>query len=230
MGLGNLANSDLVFKRKYRWAFEVQGLAVGDVPSHYVKLAARPNLAIDETEINFLHGTDYLPGKGKWESINVTYYDTDAKEMKPLWDWLASVYNFTDSEGIHQASTKRTYAGRGVLKLFDGCGNTMEVWELYDLWPTNINFGELDYSSSDVAEIELTLRYSRVEYQTKCGPDINPVCGGCGGIPLVSEGEAFRSYRLLDGSATPRVDSLKGGNLSSPLGVGIGSTRSGFFN
>lgn len=196
MGLGNLADADLVFKRKYRWAFEVQGLLRGDVPSHYVKLAARPNLTVEETEINFLHGTDWIPGKGKWETISVTYYDTNSRKMKPLWDWLASVYNFTDTIGLHQASTRQSYAGTGIIRLFDGCGKTMETWKLYNIWPTTMNFGELDYTSSETVDIELTLRYSAVEYSTSCGPPINPACGGCWGNS-VGGPQTFGNYPLI---------------------------------
>lgn len=217
MGLGHLADSDLVFKRKFRWAFEVQGLVRGDVPSHYVKLAARPNLNVEETEINYLHGTDWIPGKGKWETISVTYYDTNAVAMKPLWDWLASVYNFTDTVGLHQASTRRSYAGVGVLKLFDGCGTTMETWNLYNMWPQAINFGELDYSSSEEVNIELTLRYSAVEVLQNCGAPINPACGGCLGIS-VGGNNSFSNFPLIPPETLP---------LGAGIGSGQGSNNPG---
>jgi hypothetical protein len=209
MGLGLLSDGNLIFKRKYRWAFEVQGLVRGDVPSHYVRLAARPNLQIDEAEINYLHGTDWLPGKGKWQTITVTYYDTSSTKMKPLWDWLASVYNFTDAIGLHQASTRQSYAGVGIIRLFDGCGTTMEEWKLFGMWPQAVNFGELDYSSSETADIELTLRYNAVEYNSQCGPAINPACGGCFGTS-VGGNNTFNNFPLMPPA-------------SLPLGAGLGS-------
>jgi len=209
MGLGNLADANLVFKRKYRWAFEVQGLARGDIPAHYVRLAARPNLQIEEAEINYLHGTDWIPGKGKWQTITVTYYDTNSQKMKPLWDWLASVYNLTDAVGLHQASTRSSYAGIGIIRLFDGCGTALEQWKLFSLWPQAMNFGELDYSSSETVDIELTLRYSAVEYFSQCGPPINPACGGCFGTS-VGGPFTFTNFPLLPPS-------------SLPLGAGLGS-------
>lgn len=209
MGLRNLADANLVFKRKYRWAFEVQGLARGDIPSHYVRLAARPNLQIEEAEINYLHGTDWIPGKGKWQTITVTYYDTNSGKMKPLYDWLASVYNFTDAIGLHQSSTRSSYSGTGIIRLFDGCGTTMETWKLFTIWPQAVNFGELDYSSSETADIELTLRYSQVELINHCGPPINPACGGCFGTS-VGGPNTFYSYPLLPPA-------------SLPLGAGLGS-------
>jgi len=57
----------------------------------------------------------------------------------------------------------------------------LETWQLQHMWPTAINFGELDYSSSEEATIELTLRYSDVKYRSFC-PAFDPFacCDGCG--------------------------------------------------
>jgi len=78
MGIGPLGFRNLIFKRKFRFTFEVQGIC-GDssrsVPPHFVKVAARPNLSIEETEINFLNAKTWIPGKAAWETINVTYID-----------------------------------------------------------------------------------------------------------------------------------------------------------
>ena len=181
MGLGHLSDADLVFKRKYRWTLEIRGLCVGDIPPFYVKTAARPSLTIDETEINFLHGKTWIPGKGTWESLNVTYYDVKGNpNQSNLWSWLASVYNFTDPIGIHQASTARGYAGLGVLKLFDGCGTIMEEWNLHHVWPQAVNFGDLDYASSDEVVMDLTLRYGFAELiPTPCAAPVDPCGSGC---------------------------------------------------
>lgn len=187
MGLGELAGPDLVFKRKYRWTFEVQPFCGQAIPAHFVKLASRPNLTVEETEINFLHGKMWIPGKGSWETITVTYYDigNGGDGITGLFSWLATVYNFTDPVGLHQSSKKGSgigsggYSATGSLTLYDGCGVPMELWQLAHMWPQAINFGELDYSSSEEVTVELTLRYSEVEFTPLCGGSINPCCAGC---------------------------------------------------
>ncbi len=207
MGLGKLGLPNLVFKRKYRWTFEIQNLPVGNIPKHYVKLGARPNLSIEETEINFLHGKQFIPGKGTWETITVTYYDVAPQDasMAPLWGWLASVYDFMHPDNLYQASTKASYSGLGLILLYDGCGTILESWTLYDIWPQAINFGELDYSSSEECTIELTMRYSTVKYEPKCGQVVQPICGGCGnaaqnGSYLTTINAGF-SYVIVGGVA-----------------------------
>ena len=56
MGMDALGGDNVVFKRKYRWTFEIKtNCSGGRIPPFFVKLASRPNLTIEETEINFLN-------------------------------------------------------------------------------------------------------------------------------------------------------------------------------
>jgi hypothetical protein len=198
MGLNDLNASDVVFKRKYRWLFTIYtDCGSGIISSNWVKLASRPNLTIEETEINFLNGKMWIPGKASWETITVTYYDlagsTPVGSMDALYSWLATVYNFTTKAVPYSQSSKRGaaspggpgssggYAGVGILALYDGCGNPLEEWVLQNMWPQAVNFGELDYSASEEVTIELTLRYSEVQFTgvVGCSGNPYPCCTGC---------------------------------------------------
>jgi hypothetical protein len=183
MGIGVIGQPDIVFKRKFRWTFEVQGFCNNEknvIPEHFVKIASRPNVSIEETEINHLNAKTWIPGKASWEAITVTYIDVAHTEMRSLWNWLATTYDFTDPINLKQGN-KRDWDATGVLNLYDGCGVLLEGWQLQHMWPQAINFGDLDYSSSEEATIELTLRYSDVIYRSYC-PEFTPeaCCSGCG--------------------------------------------------
>lgn len=183
MGIGVIGRSDITFKRKFRWTFEILGFCndlKNKVPEHFVKVAARPNLSIEETEINHLNAKMWIPGKGTWDTLTVTYIDVANQEMNSLYNWLATVYDFTNPIQLGQAE-KRDWDATGVLNMYDGCGTLLESWILQHMWPSGINFGDLDYSSSDEATIELTLRYSDVQYRSYC-PDFTPkaCCSPCG--------------------------------------------------
>lgn len=171
MGMGHLGGQQLIFKRKFRWTFEVEGAF--KVERHFVKVAARPNLTVEETEINFLHAKGWIPGKAAWETVTVNYYDVASNENQNLWNWLASVYDFTDPVALKMGTMRADYAATGTITMYDGSGTSLEQWTLKDLWPQAINFGELDYSSSEECNIEVTLRFSNVEYQSLC-PNFKP--------------------------------------------------------
>jgi len=191
MGLGKLGFDNTVFKRKFRWTLEIIDICGnGVVPKDYVKIAARPSLAIEEQEINFLHGKTWIPGKGSWETITVTYYDVaNISDNFPLYNWLASVYEYSNPVTLRMGSSRRDYAGKGVLTLYDGCGQPLEEWVMRDMWPTAVNWGELDYSNSEEATIELTMRYSEVSYRSICPPFVpSSCCTPCGDLSSVAAG------------------------------------------
>jgi hypothetical protein len=182
MGIGRLGFSNLVFKRKFRFIFELFNICGnGFIPGHYVKVAARPKLQIEEQQLNFLNARKYVPGKGEWEPITVSYIDVATADIAPLYSWLASVYNFTNPITLEMGSATQDYTATGVLSLFDGCGQILERWTMQDVWPTNVDFGTLEYASSDEVNIELTLRYSSVSYEPLCPSfAIRNCCTPCG--------------------------------------------------
>lgn len=192
MGIGRVGGNDIIHKRKFRWTFACEREGGKRVPASFVKVAARPQIEVEETEINFLNAKTYIPGKGTWQSMTITYYDVtslDGVGNEELWSWLASVYNFIDNIALTQSSRRRGYGGTGICTMYDGCGQELEEWRLFDCWPQAMNFGELDYSSSEEATIEVTLRYSNVKYTNMCGLNPNVSCMGCGegmgGSPVV---------------------------------------------
>jgi len=192
MGMGELGGNDIVFKRKYRWTLGIQcHCSNANIPTYFVKLASRPNLTVEEQEINFLNSKMWIPGKASWETITVTFYDlagqASASGISALYSWIATVYNFTSNGAVRfsQASKKgavggtQGYAATANLNLYDGCGTNLENWQLGHVWPQAVNFGELDYTSSEEVTIEATLRYSDVQYTPLCGGLVAPCCTGC---------------------------------------------------
>lgn len=173
MGLGSLANSNTYFKRKYRWSFSLE-TPCGNVPENLVKISSRPQLTIEETTIDFMHGRMWIPGKGSWETMTVNYYDIAAgsEDISVLYSWLRTIYEFDEPIKLRQSSIRgsgstgapRGWGAKATLNLYDGVGTVVETWNLGMVWPTSINFGDLDYASSDIVEIELTLRYSEVKF------------------------------------------------------------------
>ena len=176
MGIGKVGIGDpeVVFKRKFRWTFEVEGNGFR-IPPYFVKVAARPNISFEDTEINFLNDKTWIPGKATWEAITVTYMDVagnltgDASGANlELYDWLVNVFDFTSPNRKFMNSKRCGYAGKATITLWDGCGTPLERWTISDAWPQAVNFNDLDYSSSDTVDIELTMRYSQVKFEHLC--------------------------------------------------------------
>ena len=187
MDMGALGAPDIIILRKFRFTFAVQNFCNGlSVPPSFVKIASRPSFTVEETELNYLNAKSWIPGKVSWETITVTYIDvanTNAGQQN-IYTWLASVYDFTEptdaQRGARMGSRRSDYAGQGILTMYDGCGAGLHQWTLNDLWPQAVNFGDLDYASSEESTIELTLRYSAAYYRPLCGiAPSNPCCTSC---------------------------------------------------
>jgi len=198
MGMGLLGglntsgqkNGSVGFKRKFRWTFRIDpNSAVAAIPENYVKTANRPTLNIEETTLHYLNGVMYIPGKGNWENLEVTYYDLyNASGIENLYTWIASTYNFLDPVALTQTSIRGNdgqnsggYSASGVLRAYDGCGDVVEQWNLGHMMIQSVNFGELDFSSSDEMTITLTLRYSECKFHPgPCTANFYASCDGCG--------------------------------------------------
>jgi hypothetical protein len=182
MGIGRLGDADIAHKRKYQWVMQVSYCNNRKtVPAYLVKTASRPNISIEEIEINFLNAKTWIPGKATPEAVTVTYYDVATDDNIELLSWLATIYDFSNPTCLNQNSRRSDYAGSIALAMLDGCGNPIELWGMNDAFPTSYNFGDLDYSASEVMEIEVSIRYSQLTYKNLCGnqPTRCP-CTPCG--------------------------------------------------
>lgn len=178
MGIGALGAPGVIIKRKFRWSISIL-TPCGFIPGIYCRSAARPSLEVESTQIDFLNATTWVPGKARWQPITLSFLDVADAQMTGLYNWIATIYNFTDPVVLGQGE-KTDWNGIATMYMYDGCGNVLETWTLGSCFPQSINFGDVDYSSSDLATIELTLRFSEVAYQGQCGvKNITPCCTGC---------------------------------------------------
>jgi hypothetical protein len=51
------------------------------------------------------------------------------------------------------------------IQQLDADGKVLEIWWLQEAFPAEINFGKLDYSSTDLVEISITWTYKSVKVQ-----------------------------------------------------------------
>lgn len=161
-------------KRKFRFLFEIQG--VTDISDPLVALpaqkATRPSINLKEMDVPHLQETLYLPGRPDWKQLSVTLYDVNKNH--PIWKWLLSFYNpgpVNPSEGQilggAQANSPgyfgfaKSFKKDSILYTLDGCGNEIERWVYQNCWPTEIDYGDMDMSDTDIMTINLTMRYDR---------------------------------------------------------------------
>jgi hypothetical protein len=123
-----------------------------------VRSAFLPSESNEEIEIPYMNGRVYIAGKYMFETGTVTFNDNLDKgtaNIVKAWRKLVSDPE-TGSVGL-----AANYKKKAEVVMYAPDFSIKRWWELYGLWPQAANFGALDYSASDVVQIEVTFRYDK---------------------------------------------------------------------
>lgn len=164
MGLDFGLESNFCLKRKFRWLFRIPGVSADGINSLPPDKGARPSLSFKEIEVQHLNEVIYFPSKPDWKPINLTLYDLK-KNSNPIVSWLNNLYNPQSGRWtIGFGGGPEFKKPEAYLEMYDGCGEIMETWIFENIWPNNIEWGELDMADSNYVTIDLTLRYDRAYF------------------------------------------------------------------
>jgi hypothetical protein len=124
----------------------------------FVASGSRPTYTADETEIQFLNTSTWVVGRFTWDAIDVTFRDPiGPSAAQALMEWVRLHSESVTGRQGYAAGYKKDIE----LELLDPTGVVVEKWILQGTMLTNVNFGSLDYSTSDIAEITANLRFDR---------------------------------------------------------------------
>jgi len=138
-------------KRQFRFLLEIDG-----IDAFTVITAGRPKKQFEETVIDYVNQKRYLAGKGEWQTISMTLHDPIAPSAaQKVTQWLRLVHDDPTGRMGYATMYKKNFS----LKLLDGLGNVVERWNFIGAWPQNVDFGDLDYASSDTVKVSATIRY-----------------------------------------------------------------------
>lgn len=149
--------------------------------------AARPNISFEETEVHRINGKNYLAGKPEFEAMTVSFYDNlpigigdepGFSSSAIMEAWRQLIYQPTKGDAFGSVANYKASARLAMLGPVDlamnlageqGQGSDpietdaakLQEWAIVGMFPQAINYGELDYSSSEVQMVEVTFRYDR---------------------------------------------------------------------
>lgn len=152
-----LESPNLCLMRKFRWLFFIPEISSWGTNALPPEKGARPSLSFKEIEAQHLNEIIYYPSKPDWKPITLTLYDLK-KNKNPVFEWLKEKYDPYKGTWKAAGNFKQPLAW---LSMYDGCGNVQEQWYFENVWPNNLEWGELDMSDSSYVTVELTLRYDR---------------------------------------------------------------------
>lgn len=163
MSIGSLAH-ERKFRRKYRWLFEIEGMVEGE--KQYITMAARPSIGgFNTIQVHYQNESAYIAGKPEWDAINLTFLDFD-ESCQAIVDWLELCYTFFDkgttwADGGEMETIPEDYKKTATATMLDGKGVPLEKYKFVGAWLESINYGDLDYSSIELANVECSMRYDK---------------------------------------------------------------------
>lgn len=138
-------------KRKFRWVLNIAG-----IDAYLLKTTQRPKYANEEATIHWINGTRYLAGKYTFEPLEAVLHDPIAPSGgQQVMEWLRVCH-----EHVSQRAGYADFYKRDIqLKMLDPYGAVVELWDIKGAWIQAADYGELDYSNTEVSDISITIRY-----------------------------------------------------------------------
>jgi hypothetical protein len=164
-------------KRKFNFDISITGQNKA-IQNYYVKTCTKPSFTVNAAEHNYLNHTFYYPGRVTWNDVSLTFVDpgtTGDAASESTSAGLVSIllgmgYN-PPSSADTQAEKKTISKSKAVTALgdvnirqLDEEGDILDEWVLINAWITEVNFGDLDYTSDDLVEVTCTIKYDFAKF------------------------------------------------------------------
>jgi hypothetical protein len=115
----------------------------------------RPAMTINSVEIPFINEFNYVAGKYRWETIDITFIDTiGPSTSQQLMEWVRLHAESLTGRMGYAAGYKKNI----TLKALDPTGVEVEKWFIEQAQITNINFGQNSMDSDALQMVEVTIQ------------------------------------------------------------------------
>ena len=160
-------------KHKYRVLFAGLGRLVPGTNSKdisaQVTTTTLPNISFQEVTLHRYNSIAYVAGKHEWQQINMTVEDditglASAAIKAQLETQQRIVGMDLPGQWLNTAATGSDYKFAVTIDQLDGNETVVSQWKLEGAFIITAEFGDRDYSSSDAATIQITLRYDHARH------------------------------------------------------------------
>jgi hypothetical protein len=128
------------------------------INSWYVETASRPSITIGKKEIKFLNTETYVSSTFKWGEITVKLRDPiGPSAAQAVMEWVRLHAESVTGRMGYAAGYKKDVD----LEMLDPTGVAVEKWILQGCIITSAGFGNVSYTTEDLATIELKIQPDR---------------------------------------------------------------------
>ena len=155
----------LMPKLQYRFRVNFLNFGTNNATNELTKQVidvTRPSVSFGEITIPVYNSTMYLAGRHEWQPMTINVRDDASGSVSALvGQQLQKQMDFVEQAS---AATGQDYKFQTNIEILDGGNGTtapivLETWECYGCFLQTANYNTLNYSTSDVVTIALTIRF-----------------------------------------------------------------------
>jgi hypothetical protein len=155
----------LMPKLQYRFRVLFLNFGVGGSTQELTRQVidvTRPQVTFTEIPIDIYNSKLYLAGKHEWQMTSINLRDDATgsvarlvgQQIQKQMDFVEQASAATGQDYKFQVNYEVLDGGNGTL-----LPNVLETWELYGCFLQTVNYNNLNYGTSEMATIQLSIRF-----------------------------------------------------------------------
>ena len=172
----------LMPKLQYRFRVSLENFGVSSPSTELTKQVmdvTRPNISFEQMTVDIYNSKVFLAGKHTWEPIALNLReDVSNNVQKLVGEQLQKQFDFFEQSS---AASGADYKFVTRIEILDGgnganTASVLETFELYGCYLESANYNSLNYATSDVVSVSLSIRYDNA-IQTPQGTGVGTAIG-----------------------------------------------------
>lgn len=148
---------------QYRYIVAISKLGTleqGSVGIYVAKSIELPKISYEEVEIDQKGASFKAKGKVRYQDVQMTLYTDPLTHKTISSEWMVK---HQDPNDVNEKKSNE-YVDTVTIKIQAPDGSTIGTWKLHEAFIGEVDFGTMDWESSEVAEVSLTIRYDYATY------------------------------------------------------------------
>jgi hypothetical protein len=172
----------LMPKLQYRFRVSLENFGVSSPSTELTKQVmdvTRPNVSFEQMTVDIYNSKVFLAGKHTWEPITLNLReDVSNNVQKLVGEQLQKQFDFFEQSS---AASGADYKFVTRIEILDGgnganAASVLETFELYGCYLESANYNSLNYATSEVVTVALSIRYDNA-IQSPQGTGIGTAIG-----------------------------------------------------
>ena len=172
----------LMPKLKYRFRVIFENIGVSTPRTELTKQVmdfTRPTVSFEAIDVPIYNSTIKLAGKYSWGDLTCQVRDDAGGQVSRLvGEQLQKQLDFMEQSSAAAGIDYKFLTRFEVLDGGNGANEpiALETWEIYGCYLSEVNYNSMDYGSSEVVSISMTIRFDNA-VQTPAGSGVGAVIG-----------------------------------------------------